>query len=156
MHIFDINRTNTALSVWRDFEMKDRGLSAALKKLEDNSLQPKAAKKSKEPDSDLKVHVDASDDAARLKELEDERQRWFWACNPPRMIPVQAPAPSAHVTSDVPVTNVANASMPNESVLESVPHPPPQFQPVVAPHPSSLTSEAKKQVCQGELLSRCI
>jgi hypothetical protein len=156
MHIFDINRTNTALSVWRDFEMKDRGLSAALKKLEDNSLQPKAEKKSKEPDSDLKVHVDASDDAARLKELEDERQRWFWACNPPRMIPVQAPAPSAHVTSDVPVTNVANASMPNESVPESVPHPPPQFQPVVAPHPSSLTSEAKKQVCQGELLSRCI
>jgi hypothetical protein len=145
MHIFDINRTSTSLNTWREFEMKDRGLSAALKNLDSKSSSPQT-EGLKKPDGDLKVHVDASDDAARLKELDDERQRWFWACNPPRMVPVQAPAHSSRPESDAGTVKRVQSSVTVEPVLESVSREVPQFRPVNAPHASSLTLEAEKQV----------
>jgi hypothetical protein len=143
MHIFDINRTKTALDVWKGFEMKDRGLSATLRRLEEDRKSPRAGPATEQPDSDMKVHVDASDDAARLKELEDERQRWFWACNPPRMVPVQAPAATSNQASNVPVISTSKSSV---SAAESSSGTFPQFEPWTGRQPNSLTSEARKQV----------
>lgn len=87
MHIFDINRSNVALDVWRGIEQ--RTASREAEPTVDSSLRVNPfsdhATISNAGESDLSMHFHPSDNIFRLNDPEDDRERWLRACNPPRL-----------------------------------------------------------------------
>jgi len=95
MHVFDINRSGAALDVWKGFEQRTRSTANQVRATElfpttyeQNSLMSNFKPHSRPAQtSGLGVQVDHSDDQSRQKELQNERDRWLWACNPPQIPP---------------------------------------------------------------------
>ena len=117
-HIFGIDCRISSLEIWREIERqsKERGVMLQQSRCSEGSKTGVASKNERDllllsiPENrektilpvssyrsaiaedvcadDLKVHVDESDDASRLQELEDYRSAYFQASNPPQAKPL--------------------------------------------------------------------
>lgn len=164
-HIFGIDCRISSLKIWREIERQSKEREIMLQQSRCSEWSKTGAASKNERDilllsiqenrektilpissyrsaiaedvcaDDLKVHVDESDDASRLQELEDYRTAYFQASNPPQA------KPSALVSQEIDSEHKSEMKRP---YIEN----PPLARESAYPA-CNLTLEGKRQVCSS-------